>query len=127
MNLKDAGEITLLSILFVNKMVNCAFFIYYLINTKDMDILHLNRIVYIATTTAETALLITWVILYHKLYGLGSEGFYLYLATGAGLAAKLLINLVSQNNMMKYKEEVEEEEAETGEQFGFEEFLSKKA
>ena len=88
-----------------------------------MDVLHLNWIVYIATTSLETALLVVWVGLYHDLYGFGSAGFYIYLAVGAGLAAKLIINLVSQDNMKKWMEEVKEAEEEGA--IGFEEFIKK--
>ena len=116
------GELTLLCLMFVSKVANSGFYIYYAI-AQSIEALRINWFAYMSTTSLENVCLIIWVILYNQQYGFNNGGFYIYLAFGAGLASKILINILGITNMESYMEELKEKEEE--ELFGFEAFQSK--
>ena len=124
-NLSDEGELSLLSILFVNMIACCSVYTYLAISQTDKAVRQ-NWLAYVITTSADSVMLILWIIFYEDRYNLSSAGFYLYVLYGTGVLAKVLVNGVVQRQMRKYLKD-KEDAKRFEEEINFEDFHSKSA
>ena len=122
-NLSDEGELSLLSVLFVNIIACSGMYTYMAITMTDKAVRQ-NWMAYVITTSADSVMLILWIIFYENRYNFSSAGFYLYVLYGTGVLAKVILNAVIQRQMRKHLE-LREEEKKFEEDVNFEDFHSK--
>ena len=107
--------------MFTSKVMNSGFFIYYAA-VQSIDSLRMNYFAYIVGTSVDSVLLLVWVILYSGPYGFAVAGYYLYIAYGAGLAFKVIVDALGIKNMDYYMQELQAPKDEDMMLEGFEDF-----